>query len=164
LLKRVILSTTKQDNVVLDPFFGTGTTGAVAKKLGRKFVGIEREGIYIQIAKTRIESINNLLPKGDLIEMLKEEQPKVPFVNLVRKNIIGIGEFLYTPRKYNKQAEVLSDGNLHYEDTSGSIHKIGAIIQQTSSCNGWKFWYVFKNSKLLLLDDLRMQYIKARNA
>jgi modification methylase len=161
LLKRVILSTTKQGDVVLDPFFGTGTTGAVAKKLGRNFIGIEREKNYIQIAKTRIESINSLLPEGCWIETLKEKQPKVPFVDLVRKNIIGIGEFLYTCRRYNKQAEVLSDGNLHYEDTSGSIHKIGAVIQQTSSCNGWKFWYAFKDSKLLLLDDLRIQYIRA---
>ncbi|MDR3256627.1 MAG: site-specific DNA-methyltransferase [Endomicrobium sp.] len=160
LLKRVILSTTKQGHVVLDPFFGTGTTGAVAKKLGRKFIGIEREKNYIQVAKTRIESINTLLPESNWLETLKEEQPKVPFVNLVRKNIIGIGELLYTRKRYNKKAEVLSDGNLHCEEHIGSIHRIGAIIQQTLSCNGWKFWYIFKNNQPLLLDDLRMQYVK----
>jgi modification methylase len=147
LLKRVILSTTKQGDVVLDPFFGTGTTGAVAKKLDRKFVGIEREKNYIQVAKTRIESINDLLPESNWIETIKEEQPKVSFVNLIRKNIIGIGELLYTRKRFNKQAEVLSDGNLHYEGNIGSIHRIGAIIQQTPSCNGWKFWYVFKNNR-----------------
>ncbi|MDR3113864.1 MAG: site-specific DNA-methyltransferase [Endomicrobium sp.] len=159
LLKRVILSTTKQGDAVLAPFFGTGTTGAVAKKLGRKFVGIEKERKYIQIAKTRIESVNTLLTESSWVETIKEEQLKVPFVNLVRENIIRVGELLYTRKKYNKRAKVLSDGNLHYEERTGSIHKIGAIIQQTPSCNGWKFWYVFKNNKALLLDDLRTQYL-----
>jgi modification methylase len=160
LLKRVILSTTKQGDVVLDPFFGTGTTGAVSKKLGRNFIGIEREQNYIQVAKTRIASINDSLPESSWIETAKEEQPKVPFVNLIRKNIINVGELLYTRKSFNKRAEVLIDGNLHYENNIGSIHRIGAIIQQTPSCNGWKFWYAFKNNKPLLLDNLRARYIR----
>ncbi|MDR0956426.1 MAG: site-specific DNA-methyltransferase [Endomicrobium sp.] len=160
LLKRIILSTTKQDDIVLDPFFGTGTTGAVAKKLGRNFIGIEREKNYIRIAKARINSVKTLLPESCWVEPAKEEQYRVPFATLIRKNIINTGELLYSCKRYNKRAKVLSDGNLYYEGNTGSIHRIGALIQQTPSCNGWKFWHVIKNNKTLLLNDIRTQYIR----
>ncbi|MDR3244017.1 MAG: site-specific DNA-methyltransferase, partial [Elusimicrobiota bacterium] len=150
LLKRIILSTTKQGDIVLDPFFGTGTTGAVAKKLGRNFVGIEKEKEYVDVAKKRIDNIKILLPEASLTETLKDGQPKVPFVNLVKKNIINNGDMLYTRKRYDKKAKVLENGNLLYENNIGSIHRIGAIIQQTSSCNGWKFWYVINNNNPFL--------------
>lgn len=161
LLKRVILSTTKQGDIVLDPFFGTGTTGAVAKKLNRYFIGIEQEEKYIDVAQKRIDSINYLLPEAEWIEEEKENKIKIPFTNLIKNNLISVGDFLYTRKKYNKKAKILENGSLLYEDkTIGSIHKIGALIQQTPSCNGWKFWYINKNNKILLLDDLRTQYIE----
>lgn len=164
LLKRVILSTTKADDIVLDPFFGTGTAGAVAKKLGRRFIGIEQESNYIEVAKKRIDSINTLLPEASWIESKKQEQAKVPFINLIKTKIIKSGEILYTRKRYNKVAKVLGSGNLLYNDNIiGSIHRIGAIIQQAPSCNGWKFWYAIKDNKTLLLDDLRTQYIKTHN-
>ena len=161
LLKRVILSTTKQGDIVLDPFFGTGTTGAVAKKLNRYFIGIEQEKKYIDVAQKRIDSIDYLLPEADWVEEEKEHKIKIPFTNLIKDKLISVGDFLYTRKKYNKRAKVLENGSLLYENnTIGSIHRIGALIQQTPSCNGWKFWYINKNNKILLLDDLRTQYIE----
>ena len=148
LLKRVILSTTNKDNIILDPFFGTGTTGAVAKKLGRKFIGIEQEQKYIDIAKKRINKINFTLPEANWIEEKKGHQIKVPFTDLIKDKFILVGNILYTRKRYNKKAKVLDNGNLLYENNiTGSIHKIGSLVQQTVSCNGWKFWYVMKNNK-----------------
>lgn len=162
LLKRVILSTTNKGDIVLDPFFGTGTTGAVAKKLGRNFIGIEQEQKYINVAQKRIDNINYLFSEASWVEDEKEQQMKVPFTNLIKDKIISAGDILYTRKRYNKKAKVLNNGNLLYEDkTEGSIHRIGAIIQQTVSCNGWKFWYIIKNNKALLLDDLRNKYLHA---
>jgi DNA modification methylase len=160
LLKRVILSTTKQGDIVLDPFFGTGTTGAVAKKLMRNFIGIEKESAYIEIAKKRIASIKDLFPEASLIETPKTQQIRVPFSDLIRKKFINCGDTLYTRRRYAKSATVLENGNLKYENNIGSIHRIGAIIQQTPTCNGWKFWYALKDKKAFLIDDLRQHYIR----
>ena len=161
LLKRVILSTTNKYDIVLDPFFGTGTTGAVAKKLGRNFIGIEQEQKYINIAQKRIDSINFTLPEADWIEEEKEQQIKVPFTDLIKDKIISAGDILYTRKRYNKKAKVLDNGNLLYENNiTGSIHRIGSLIQQTVSCNGWKFWYIIKNNKVILLDDLRSKYLQ----
>ena len=161
LLKRVILSTTNKGDIVLDPFFGTGTTGAVAKKLGRNFIGIEQEQQYINIAQKRIDSINYLLPEASWIEEEKEQQIKVPFTDLIKDKLISAGDILYTRKRYNKKAKVLEDGNLLYENNiTGSIHRIGSLIQQTVSCNGWKFWYIIKNNKAVLLDDLRSKYLQ----
>ena len=159
LLKRVILSTTKKGDVILDPFFGTGTTGAVAKKLGRNFIGIEREKKYIDVAKERINKIKVLIPESEWIEEEKEKQIKVPFEELIKEKYINIGDFLYTKKRYNKKAKVLSNGSLDFDGNVGSIHKIGSIIQESQSCNGWKFWYVLKDNKAILLDDIRQTYI-----
>jgi DNA modification methylase len=160
LLKRVLLSSTNKNDLVLDPFFGTGTTGAVAKKLGRRFIGIEREPEYIEIAKKRIDSITELWEESEWVEEEKIKQIKVSFENLIKEKIIKAGDVLYTRRRYNTTAFVLENGTLQYKDTIGSIHKIGAVIQQTPSCNGWKFWYIFRNDKALLIDDLRNEYIR----
>ena len=161
LLKRVILSTTNKGDIVLDPFFGTGTTGAVAKKLGRNFIGIEQEQQYINIAQKRIDSINYLLPEASWIEEEKEQQIKVPFTDLIKDKLISAGDILYTRKRYNKKAKVLDDGNLLYENNiTGSIHRIGSLMQQTVSCNGWKFWYIIKNNKAILLEDLRSNYLQ----
>ena len=160
LLKRIIMSTTKINDVILDPFFGTGTTGAVAKKLGRNFIGIEREEKYINVAQNRINNINNVIPEIYLVENNKKEQPKISFATLVNEKYINIGEILYTKKRYNKQAIVLNNGLLEYNGYINSIHKIGSIIQDSISCNGWKFWYIIRNGKVLLLDDIRQQYIK----
>jgi DNA modification methylase len=156
LLKRVILSSSKQGDIVLDPFFGTGTTGAVAKKLSRNFIGIEREREYIKIAQKRIDSI--LAPCQEAEWAEKEKYVRIPFGELVRNKMIKTGDLLFTKKKYDATAIVLPTGDLQYKNYIGSIHSIGAIIQQSPSCNGWAFWYVIKNNKLLLIDELRRAY------
>ncbi|MDR2444926.1 MAG: site-specific DNA-methyltransferase [Spirochaetaceae bacterium] len=160
LLKRVILASTKAGDTVLDPFFGTGTTGAAAKKLRRNFIGIEREEGYIEIAQKRIDGITELWEEADWAEDEKEKRVKVPFVNLVKDSMIKAGDILYTNGSYGAAALVLENGSLKYNDSTGSIHRIGAMIQRTPSCNGWKFWYAVKNDKALLIDDLRNEYIR----
>ena len=168
LLKRVILSTTKQGDIVLDPFFGTGTTGAVAKKLKRNFIGIEKETEYIKLAQNRIDKINTFYEEADWEEEPKEKKIKVPFKTLIKEKIIKAGEPLYAGKTYNSIAYVLSDGRLQYHDPVydktiyGSIHRIGAVIQQTQSCNGWKFWYIQRNDKPVIIDELRTEYLKIK--
>jgi len=163
LLKRVILSSSKQNDIVLDPFFGTGTTGAVAKKLKRNFIGIEKESNYIKLAKKRIDGIKTFFEEADWEESIKEKQIRVPFGTLIKEKLIKIGENLHSKKTYNATAFVLSDGKLQYNDSIGSIHRIGAMIQQTPSCNGWKFWYVIRNDKSILIDELRNEYLEAKN-
>jgi len=163
LLKRVILSTTKQGDIVLDPFFGTGTTGAVAKKLKRNFIGIEKEVEYITLAKKRINSIKTYFPEAEWEEEEKEKQERVPFETLLKEQLINIGEPLYTRKTFSATAFVMSDGKLEYRNHVGSIHRIGAIIQQTPSCNGWKFWYILRDDKSVLIDDIRNEYLRRKN-
>ena len=158
LLKRVILSTTKQGDIVLDPFFGTGTTGAVAKKLKRNYLGIEKEAEYVTLAKNRINNIKEYFDEAGWMEETREKQNRIPFETLIKENIIKAGESLQTRKTYSATAIVLADGNLQYQGTKGSIHRIGAIIQQTPSCNGWKFWHIERNNKSILIDELRNEY------
>jgi DNA modification methylase len=162
LLKRVILSATKQGDIVLDPFFGTGTTGAVAKKLKRNFIGIEKETEYIYLAKNRIKAIKMFFPEAEWIEEEKK-QDRVPFETLLKEQLINVGETLYTRKTYSATAFVLQDGKLKYKNQTGSIHRIGAIIQQTPSCNGWKFWYIMRDDKSILIDDIRNEYLRRKH-
>ena len=156
LLKRVILSSTKQGDIVLDPFFGTGTTGAVAKKLKRNFIGIEKDPEYAALAEKRIAGINEFYEEADWRE--EKNENRIPFKTLIKEELITAGENIFTGKTFNIKASVLSDGNLQYMETKGSIHRIGAVIQNTPSCNGWKFWYVMRNNKPVLIDELRNQY------
>jgi DNA modification methylase len=162
LLKRVILSTSRQGDIVLDPFFGTGTTGAAAKKLKRNFIGIEKDSEYAGLAKKRIDAINVFFPEADWVEEKKEKQIRVPFEALLKEQMIQAGESLYTRKTYGAAASVLQNGKLKYNDQTGSIHRIGAIIQQTPSCNGWKFWYVTRGGTSVLIDDLRNEYVREK--
>lgn len=144
LLHRVILSTSNLGDVVLDPFFGTGTTGAVAKKLGRNFIGIEQDSHYIEYAQKRIENI----PKPDLeniqIMPTKRAQTRIPFGQLVELGLLEIGEVLYTPDGH-AQAHVRPDGSLRLThqtaELQGSIHQMAAYVQNLPSANGWVFWH-----------------------
>ena len=163
LLKRIILSTSKKGDIVLDPFFGTGTTGAVAKKLKRNFIGIEKKPEYVEIARKRINSIQVFFPEAEWEEANKEKQERVPFETLLTERLIKVGEPLYTQKTYSATAFVLQDGKLEYNKQIGSIHRIGAIIQQTPSCNGWKFWYIMREDKSILIDDIRNEYLRRKN-
>lgn len=159
LLHRVILSTTNPGDVILDPFFGTGTTGAVAKKLGRNFIGIERETSYINAAKARIKSTP--IAKAEDIEVTqsKKAEPRVPFGTIVERGLLQPGTVLYDPASRHA-ARVRADGTLACKDATGSIHKIGAHVQGAEACNGWTFWHYKKSGKLRPIDLLRQQVRK----
>jgi modification methylase len=156
LLYRVISATTKPGDVVLDPFFGTGTTGAVAKKLGRHFIGIEREDTYIAGALKRIASIRPLSAATIETAVPKRSAPRVAFGSLVEMGLITPGTELYDHRQ-RYSALVRADGSLVSGGHMGSIHRVGALVQGAEACNGWTFWHARQGSHLSPIDDLRSQ-------
>ena len=159
LLFRIILSTSNIGDVILDPFMGSGTTGAVAKKMGRNFVGIEKEDFYIKIANDRIKKVKPIDEKL-LLYPNEVKKPKVPFGNLIETGMVNIGDFLYSKDgKY--EAKISADATLSWNDKIGSIHKVSAEILGKVSNNGWTFWHV-KNNKddLILIDEIRNEYIE----
>jgi len=156
LLYRVLMSSTKPGDVVLDPFFGTGTTGAVAKKLGRDFIGIEREDDYIKVAMERLSKVKRLDDETLGFTQSKRAQPRVPFGSIVERGMIEPGTTLYDcKRKYT--ARVRTDGTLITDMEKGSIHKVGASVQGAPACNGWTFWHVEEKGELLPIDFFRQQ-------
>ena len=158
LLYRVLLACTNPGDVVLDPFFGTGTTGAVARRLGRSWIGIERERRYIEVARERIAATLALDESAMRTMASKRAQPKVPFGALVETGLIAAGTAL-TDAKRRWSAQVLADASLRLGAEQGSIHKIGAAAQGAPSCNGWTFWHFEEEGRLLPLDALRQRYI-----
>lgn len=159
LLRRVILASTKKNDIILDPFFGTGTTGVVAKKLCRHWVGIEKEKAYLDIARKRIENIEVKAEKDLFLTPSKREMPKVSFGNLIEQEFILVGEKLFSKNRMYS-AVVCADGTLKAGNYRGSIHKIGALVQGRKACNGWEFWYCIRNKKLVLIDEFRLEYIR----
>jgi modification methylase len=158
LLYRVLLACTNKGDVVLDPFFGTGTTGAVARRLGRNWIGIEREAKYVKVARERIASTLELDESAMRTMASKKTQPKVPFGALVENGMIEPGAIL-TDSKRRWQARVGADASVELSGKQGSIHQIGAAAQGAPSCNGWTFWHVEQSGALVALDDLRQEYI-----
>ena len=156
LLHRVIVSSTKPGDVILDPFFGSGTTGAVAKRLGRRFIGIEREKTYADVARARIAEIT---PAGsDVIEVTKSKraEPRIPFGWVVERGLLPVGTVLQGTRKH-QTAKVRADGTLATANASGSIHQMGAHVQCLDACNGWTFWQFEMNGTWVPIDLLRQQ-------
>ncbi len=156
LLYRVLMSSTKPGDVVLDPFFGTGTTGAVAKKLGRNFIGIERETDYIKVAQKRIASVKRLDDEALGFTQSKRAAPRVPFGSLVERGMIEAGATLYDSNR-RFAAKVRTDGTLITEGVKGSIHQVGAKVQGAPACNGWTFWHVESKGELMSIDVYRQQ-------
>jgi modification methylase len=156
LLYRVILSSTRQGDVVLDPFFGSGTTGAVARKLGRHFIGIERDKDYAKLARSRIADIEPA--EREVIETTKSKraEPRIPFGWVVERGLLPPGTVLQGHQK-NHRAKVRADGTLVCADATGSIHRIGAHVQGLDACNGWTFWQFELNGKLVPIDVLRQR-------
>ncbi len=155
LLYRTIMSSTNPGDVVLDPFFGTGTTGAVAKKLGRKYIGIERESDYIEFAQKRLDSIKKLGDGEILHTPSKREEPRIPFGTLIERGLLKPGTQLSSSNGRYK-AKIAADGNLIASGGHrGSIHKVGAALQGAPSCNGWTFWHYQKGQKTLPIDNIR---------
>jgi modification methylase len=160
LLYRVLLACTNPGDVVLDPFFGTGTTGAVARRLGRQWIGIEREKKYVKVARERIAATLPLDESAMRTMASKRTAPKVAFGVLVENGMIEPGAML-TDTKRRWQARVGADASVELAGKHGSIHQIGAAAQGAPSCNGWTFWHVEQGGALIALDDLRQKYLAA---
>ncbi len=163
LLYRIILASSNSGDIVLDPFFGSGTTGAVAKKLKRRFVGIEIDPAYVRVARKRIESIPEaLFPDDLLVTKSKRDLPRVSFGSLIESGYIQIGQNLYS-KKREYVAVVRADSHLTCEGFVGSIHKVAAHVQGKTAYNGWEFWYYVDEGNLASIDELREQYRSANH-
>ena len=154
ILTRIILSCTKPGDTILDPFFGTGTTGAVAKKYNRNFIGIENNKKYLLSAKKRIKEVKQTKDLNILNFKENKEQVRIPFGRLIELNFIKPGEILHDiKRKWS--AKVRIDGSLISENFKGSIHSVAAKLQNIPSCNGWTFWYKSQRKNLVSINILR---------
>jgi modification methylase len=154
LLGRVLLATTNVGDIVLDPFFGTGTTGAVAQRLGRRWIGIERDPDYARAARDRIAAVETLKPSVLETVRSKRAEPRVPFGTIIELGMLPPGSPLYDERR-RVRAEVKADGSLALPGMQGSIHRVGAFAQGKSACNGWTFWHFEREGKLTSIDTLR---------
>ena len=160
LLYRVMLATTRPGDVVLDPFFGTGTTGAVACRLGREWIGIERDAGYREVARERIDAALPLDESTLATMQSGRAAPRVAFGQLIETGWIAPGSNL-TDRKRRFSAAVRADGSLVAGGESGSIHALGARLQGAPSCNGWTFWHIERDGALQPLDVVRQRYLLA---
>jgi len=163
LLHRVLLASTAPGDLVVDPFFGSGTTGAVAKYLGRDFSGMDADAGYVDAARQRIEAVEPV--SADAVEVTKSarQNPRIPFGSLIENGMIRPGTRLFGPaRRY--QARVRADGSLKTESkgdgATGSIHQIGAHVQGAQACNGWTFWHIAEGDKLVPIDSLRSKILE----
>ena len=162
LLYRIILSSSKPGDVVLDPFFGSGTTGAVAKKLHRHWIGIEREERYIQVALERINSVIPEMFANEVFDVSDKKRlaPRVDFSSLLEAGFLSPGQVLYFRENREQTARIRADGKLVLEDgVVGSIHQTGKHLMNGSPCNGWQHWYFSDgDGKLHVIDELRDLY------
>jgi modification methylase len=160
LIYRVLLASTRPGDTVLDPFFGTGTTGAVAKKLGRHFIGIERDRDYAAAARARIEAVRPEAGAALKVFTGKRGEPRVPFGSLIEAGLLAVGDVLTDSRRRHV-ATVRADASLLCEAEGrqlvGSIHRVGAAVQGLEACNGWTFWHCLIDGALRPIDDLRTE-------
>jgi modification methylase len=154
LLHRLLLATTNPGDVVLDPFFGTGTTGAVAKQLGRRWLGIERDQTYAAAAEKRISRVRPHSPSALETAKSKRHEPRVPFGTIIELGILEPGITL-TDERGNIRAEVRADGTLAIAGRQGSIHRLGAEVQGKAACNGWTYWHYEVEGRRKPIDVLR---------
>jgi len=159
LLERVILSSTNRGDVVLDPFSGSGTTAAVAHRLGRRYVGIERDPSYVELSRIRIDEVAPSLflePLRNLSD--RKSRPKVPFGQLVSQGLVAVGSVLYGGPKSHK-AVVLQGGKLRSGSVEGSIHKVAAALESRDAANGWDYWFT-DVERTRGINDIREEYLK----
>jgi modification methylase len=154
LLHRLMLASSHAGDVVLDPFLGSGTTAVVAKRLGRKFIGIERDGGYAEAARVRLEASGPLDAATLQVAKGKRAEPRIPFGALVELGLISPGTVLYDSAARH-EAKVRADGSIASAGAQGSIHKIGAHVQGALACNGWTFWHYEAEGSLRPIDALR---------
>ncbi len=156
LLHRVLLAATRPGDVVLDPFFGTGTTGAAARRLGRRYIGVERDGTYADLAEKRIAAVIPANPEDLTVMGSRKAEPKVPFGALVEAGLLHPGDRLYCP-KGEREARVRADGSLVSGALTGSIHKLGALLENAPACNGWTYWRFKTDQGFKPIDALRAE-------
>ena len=158
LLHRILLATTNKNDLVLDPFLGSGTTAAVAKKLGRKYYGIEKEKTYFKAVEQRLKDIKPI--EDDFLDTLKNNRskPRIPFGSLVELGIIKPGTIIFDNKK-KINAKIMADGSIKHQQAEGSIHKVAATILGAESCNGWTYWYYNMNGNIVPIDHLRQRLI-----
>ncbi len=165
LLYRIIMSSTKPGDVILDPFFGSGTTGAAAKLLGRHFIGIDREKHYAKYAEGRIAGIKGVSDTEMLTTYSKREEPRIPFGIVLERGLLRPGQFLYDERQRHKakvKADATLQANVAGDPVTGSIHKVGALLQNLPACNGWTFWcFEAEGGQGLVSIDILRQKIRA---
>lgn len=154
LLHRILLATSNPGDLILDPFFGTGTTGAVARRLGRRWLGIEQDVGYARAAEARIASVLPLPVTALGTQPSKRSAPRVAFGTLVELGLITPGAAVYDATRRTR-AEVASDGTLRLGPHQGSIHRMGAEAQGATACNGWMFWHYETEGGLRVIDELR---------
>ena len=157
LLHRVLLASTNKNDMILDPFLGSGTTATVAKKLGRNYFGIEKEKNYFKAAEKRIKNAKPI--EDDLLDTLKNNRskPRIPFGSLVELGIIKPGTNIFDNKK-KINAKILADGSIKHNQSEGSIHKVAATILGAESCNGWTYWYYKSGDTIKPIDDLRQKF------
>jgi len=154
LLTRLLLAASNVGDVVLDPFFGSGTTGAVARRLRRAYVGIERDPVYAEAARRRIAAVEPLPPEAVALAPTRRSEPRVAFSSVIEAGLIQPGERLHDARRRHAPL-VRADGSVTLGPTIGSIHKIGALAQGLPACNGWTYWHVERAGGLTPIDDFR---------
>jgi len=156
LLYRIILAATKPGDTIVDPFFGTGTTGAAAKRLGRRFIGFEMDSSYIAGALERIREIEPVADLEAIKLFNKKQEPRVPFGTVLERGLLTPGDMLADAR-HRYTAKVRADGTLVAADTRGSIHQVAAALQGLPSCNGWTFWHFKTHNEWVPIDLLRQR-------
>ncbi len=172
LLYRVLLASTHPGDIVLDPFFGTGTTGAVAKKLRRRWLGIEKEKKYVALARERLATITPTFIEDDSLYAVPEKRAarRVPFGSLLEHGLLQPGQTLYFGRQGRLTATVLATGQIRHNGMIGSIHAVGRACLSTAgqnapSCNGWEHWYYedAESGERRPIDALRAQLFKTES-
>jgi len=156
LLHRVLVASTRPGDVVLDPFFGTGTTGAVAKRLRRRFIGIEREADYRAVAEARLAAVRPADSEAVAVTTSKRAEPRVAFGVLVERGLLAAGETLVSMNGRHA-ARIRADGTLVASEVRGSIHQVGAALEGAPSCNGWTYWHFKRDGAVVPIDFLRQQ-------
>jgi len=164
LLYRVIASSSKPGDVVLDPFFGSGTTGAVAKKLHRKWIGIERDEKYIEVAQKRIDAIDAGEYREEVyLAGVKSTEPRVPFGTLLENGFLRPGERLWFGEQSEVSATILANGHIQCGQLVGSIHQVGKALKN-APCNGWDYWFYEENGERRKIDELRKEFRKLQKS
>jgi site-specific DNA-methyltransferase (adenine-specific)/modification methylase len=162
LLHRIVLATTNVGDSIFDPFLGTGTSAVVAKKLGRKYFGIEKDKIYFKAASERINKTEAI--KEDCLDVVENNKlkPRIPFGSLVELGILKPGTILFDPKK-KFNAKIMVDGSIKSKEVKGSIHKVAAKIMGTESCNGWTYWHCNVDGSTVLIDSFRQKFISQKS-